>query len=426
MVKRIEAEVSVLAKLSHEILLGIDLLSLLGLEIRINRQRVFPPLRNYQGATCTVQGPIPMSHLRPEEQKIAKRFLASQLKRLTTVKGVTPLAKHEIRLIDPTPLKQRYRPRNPAIQEVIDKEVNEIIAEGVIRPFSSPWSSPVLITRRKDGRPRFCIDFRRLNQVSKKDAYTIPQINAILDNLRGARYLSSIDLKNGYWHVPLTEESKLLTAFTVPGRRLFEFNVMPFGLHTAPSTFQRLLDRIITLDMAPQAFAYLDDIIVCTRTFEEHMSMLGKIFDRLYEAKLRPNTDKCHFFRPKLQYLGHLVDEKGLHTDPEKVAIQNLSPPRNIKEARRFLGLISWYRRFIKDVSQVAAPLHQLLKKKAQWVWTKEHQEAFEELRRRLTSAPILACPDWTKEFVLQTDASKEGLGTVLTQSDGDTKRIIA
>ena len=248
-----------------------------------------------------------------------------------------------------------------------------------------------------------------------------------MDKLRGASYLSSIDLKNGYWHVPLTEESKPLTAFTVPGRGLFEFNVMPFGLHTAPSTFQRLLDRIITPDMAPQAFAYLDDIIVCTRTFEEHMSMLRKIFDRLYEAKLRPNTDKCHFFRPKLQYLGHVVDEKGLHTDPEKVAaIQNLSPPRNIKEARRFLGLISWYRRFIKDVSQVAAPLHQLLKKKAQWEWTKEHQEAFEELIRRLISAPILACPDWTKEFVLQTDASKDGLGAVLTQSDGETESIIA
>ena len=172
-----------------------------------------------------------------------------------------------------------------------------MLPEGVIQPSNSPWGSPIVITRRKDEKPRFCVDFRRLNKVSKKDAYPLPQVNATLDKLRGARYLSSIDLKNGYWHVPLTERSKPLTAFTVPGKGLFEFKVMPFGLHAAAPTFQRLFDRVITLDMAPSAFAYLEDIEICTRTLEEHMDALRKVFQKLYEAKLRPKPRKIPVFQ---------------------------------------------------------------------------------------------------------------------------------
>ena len=263
--------------------------------------------------------------------------------------------------------------------------------------------------------------------MSKKDAYPLPQVNATLYKLRGARYLSSVDLKNGYWHVPLTERSKPLTAFTVPGKGLFEFKVMPFGLHAAAPTFQRLLDRVITPDMAPSAFAYLDDIVVCTKTLEEHVKTLEKVFQKLYEAKLRPNPEKCQFLRSELKYLGHIVNENGLHTDPDKVsAILNLAPPKNLKEARRFLGLISWYRRFIKDAARISAPLHRLLKKKAKWEWTPEHQKSFDELKQKLTTAPVLACPDWSKPLVLQTDASTEGLGAILSQPDGEGEHIIA
>ena len=166
---------------------------------------------------------------------------------------------HEIRLEDPTPIKQRYRPRNPATQHIINEELERILSEGVVRPSSSLWSSPVVITCRKDGKPRFCIDFRRLNSVTKRDVYPLLQVNATLDKLRGARYLSTVGLKNGYWHVPLTETSKPLTALTVSGRGLYEFNVMSFGLHSAPSTYQRLLDQVITTVMASHTFAYLDD-----------------------------------------------------------------------------------------------------------------------------------------------------------------------
>ena len=223
----------------------------------------------------------------------------------------------------------------------------------------------VVITHRKDGKPRFCVDFRRLNNVTKRDAYPLPQVDATLDKLRGAKYLSTIDLKNEYWDVPLTRESKALSAFTVSGRGLLEFNVMPFGLDSAPSRFQRLLDRVITPHMAPHTFSYLDDIVVCTTTFQKHIEVLAKVFQKLYDARLKPNLEKCQFFQAELNYLGHIMDKDMLRTDPEKVAaIKTLSPPRKLKDARRFLRLISWYRRYIRDVTHVGAPLHHILKKK--------------------------------------------------------------
>ena len=171
--------------------------------------------------------------------------------------------------------------------------------------------------------------------MSKKDIYPLPQVNATRDKLRGARYLSSIDLKNGYWDVPLTERSKSPTAFTVPEKGLFEFKVIPFGLHAAAPTFQHLLDRVITPDMAPSAFSYLDEIVISTKTIAEHMDALRKVFQKLYEAELRLNPEKCQFFRSELRYLGHIVNENGLHTNPDKVnAILSLAPPKNLKESR--------------------------------------------------------------------------------------------
>ena len=164
-----------------------------------------------------------------------------------------------MKLEGPTLIKQRYHPRNSSMPEIIIQKLDKMLADGVVQPSINPWSSPVVITRRKDGKPRFCVDFQRLNNVTKRDSYPLPQVNATLDKLRGARYPSTIELKNGYWHVPLTEENKALTAFTIFGRDLVESNVMPFGLNSIPSTFQRLLDRVVTPGMAPHTFAYLYD-----------------------------------------------------------------------------------------------------------------------------------------------------------------------
>ena len=206
---------------TYDVLLGIDILAPLGLTMTLNAIRIFPPPRNSRGA-CAIEGPISRDNLKPEERSRVEVFLKSQLKRLHANKGVTPLIEHEIRLEDVRPIRQTFRPRNPATQRIIYEEVDKMLQQGVIQPSNSPWSSPIVMTRRKDGKPRFCVDFRSLNKVSKKDAYPLPQVNATLDKQRGARYLSSIDLKNGYWYVPLTERSKPLTAFTVPGKGLFK------------------------------------------------------------------------------------------------------------------------------------------------------------------------------------------------------------
>ena len=262
-----------LPTLNPAVLLGMDILSKLGLQILLNGTDITPGRNKGRGATFAISWPIQMTDLEKEKQTQAGRFLEKHLGRFNQVRGKTPLIEHQIVLEDPTSVKQRYRPRNPAMQAIIDEELDKMLEEGVVRPSNSPWSSPVVINRRKYGKPRICIDFWKLNSVTRRDAYPLPQVNATLDKLRGARYLSTIDLKNGYWHVPLAEDSKPLTAFTVYGRGLFKFNVMPFGLHSAPSTFQRLLNRVITPDMAAHAFAYLDDIVVYTATYEKHLEV---------------------------------------------------------------------------------------------------------------------------------------------------------
>ncbi|XP_076300585.1 uncharacterized protein LOC143218903 [Lasioglossum baleicum] len=423
----LEHQYFVMGSMEHEVLLGMDALSKLGLAIRIGDQEIYPAIKPNRTSTCTVTVQKGLSYLTVDESQQLQELIQEEQKKFEKIHGATSLTEHEIRLEDPTPIKQRYRPRNPAMQAIIDAEVEKMLKDGVVQPSRSPWSSPIVLARKKDGKHRFCVDFRRLNKVTKKDAYPLPQINAMLDKLRGARYLSTIDLKNGYWQVPLTPASRPLTAFTVPGKGLLEFRVMPFGLHSAPSTFQRLLDQVISPDMAPHAFSYLDDIVIASKTFQEHVRVLRQVFQRLRAANLRPNWEKCHFAHERLKYLGHVVDQEGLHTDPEKVAaVTLLAPPTGVKELRRFLGLLSWYRRFLPDVSRVAAPLTELLTKKAKWRWEAPQQKAFDQLRQQLTEAPILAVPNWERPFTLQTDASQEGLAAVLTQESDNGERVIA
>ncbi|KAM8702049.1 hypothetical protein ACLKA7_001964 [Drosophila subpalustris] len=240
-------------------------------------------------------------------------------------------------------------------------------------------------------------------------------------------YISTLDLKSGYWQIPMARGSREYTAFTVPGRGLFHWKVMPFGLHSAPATFQRALDSVIGPDMEPYAFAYLDDIIVSGASLEEHVRNLGEVLRRLRQANLRLNRAKCKFFRRSLVYLGHVISGEGIHTDPDKIAaVRELQPPATCRELRRCLGIASWYRRFVPNFADIVQPMSLLLKKGQKWEWKPEQQAAFEELKARLTEAPVLACPDFSEKFVLQTDASDCGLGAVLTQQHQGAERVIA
>ncbi|KAL6417073.1 hypothetical protein ACFW04_013013 [Cataglyphis niger] len=328
-------------------------------------------------------------------------------------------------------LTTRTNNEKEKLQEFLRKEFEkfegEMEAAGIIEPSTSAWSSPVVLVKKKDGKYRFCIDFRKVNDATEKDAYPLPQVTATLEKLRGAKYLSTLDLKQGYWQVPLESKSRPITAFTIPGRGLYQFKVMPFGLHSAPATFQRLLDKIISPALEPNVFVYLDDIIIISKTFDDHLRLLTEVFRRLRDARLRLNPEKCKFCVNQLKYLGHVVDRKGIRTDPEKVStVENWPEPRTVKQIRQFLGMASWYRRFIANFSTIAAPLTSLTRKNAKWKWGAEETTAFRELKKTLVSAPVLACPDFARRFVLQTDASASGLGAVLTQNFEEGERVIA
>ena len=409
---------------------GLDTDALIGVDVLARAKITIPPppLRTHRYPEVTLQGGTAASTGRDaQEDQRLQAFLAEELPKFEHVRGPTDRIEHVIRTKGGPPIKQRYRPRNPAMQAVIDTEVDQMLREGVIEPSHSAWSSPIVLVKKKDGRHRFCIDFRRVNEVTEPDAYPLPQIPATIDKLRGVQYLTTLDLKNGYWQVPLSKASRPITAFTVPGRGLMQFRVMPFGLHSAPATFQRLLDAVLGPELEPQVFVYLDDIIIASRTFEEHIDTLREVFRRLRDARLRLNADKCKFCVNRLKYLGHVIDRTGIQTDPEKTdAIAKWPEPKNVRQVRQFIGLASWYRRFIKDFATLATPLTALTKKKAAWAWGENEQRAFDALKTTLTTAPVLACPDFERQFVLQTDASTTGLGAVLTQYFPEGERVIA
>lgn len=296
----------------------------------------------------------------------------------------------------------------------------------VIEPSNSPWASPVVLVRKKDGSMRFCVDYRRLNDVTIKDAYPLPKIDEAFDHLSGHEMFSTLDLNSGYWQVSMEESDKPKTAF-VTRQGLYQFKVMPFGLCCAPATFERLMETVLAGLQWDKCLVYLDDIIVVGKSFENMMENLQHVFQRLHQAGLKLKAKKCNLFATRVSYLGHIISKDGISTDPEKVrAVAEWPVPATVTELRSFLGLCSYYRRFIQNFAAVAKPLHRLTEKGRKFLWNKEAQEAFEVLRNKLITGPILALPDITKPFVLDTDASNEAIGAVLSQNIDGTERVIA
>ncbi|KAM8702056.1 hypothetical protein ACLKA7_001971 [Drosophila subpalustris] len=341
----------------------------------------------------------PSQEEEPDLEPWVRDFLEQELAQFETLTGVTYIAEHVITMKDDRPIKQRCYPKNPAMQRIIDEQVDELLKNNCMEPSKSPHSAPIVLVGKKTGYVRMCIDYRQLNAHSIPDAYPLPRIHHILERLRNAKYISTLDLKSGYWQIPMARGSREYTAFTVPGRGLFHWKVMPFGLHSAPATFQRALDSVIGPDMEPFAFAYLDDIIVSGATLEEHIRNLGEVLRRLRQANLRLNRAKCKFFRRSLVYLGHVISGEGIHTDPDKIAaFRQLQPPTTCRELRRCLGIAFWYRRFVTNFADIVQPMSLFLKKGQKWDWKPEQQAAFEELKARLTEAPVLACPDFSEK----------------------------
>lgn len=312
----------------------------------------------------------------------------------------------------------RLRPYRTPLQntETIDNAIDEMLDAGVISRSRSPWSFPVVIVNKKDGSKRFCVDYRKLNNITVKNSFPLPLIDDLLSRLGKAKYFSSLDLKSGYWQVLMDDKDKEKTAFVTSHKGLFQFNVMPFGLSNAPAVFQELMS-IVLEGLSDFALAYLDDILIFSRTIEDHLRQINVIFDRLRTHGLKLKLKKCSFLQEETNYLGFVVNESGIKADQEKVeSIKSIPPPTCIREVRSFIGMCSYYRRFIPNFSAIAEPIIHLTKKHAHFKWTREHQKAFDFLKNSLTVVPLLVYPDPNKKYTLYTDASNTCIGACLTQ----------
>ena len=340
--------------------------------------------------------------------------------------GQTDLVKHNIDVGDAQPVRQAPRRLPSAKREEAQKAVGDMAEQGLIEPSNSPWSSPVVLVKKKDGSLRFCVDYHPLNYVTRKDSYPLPRVDDALEALAGMKWFSTLDLRSGYWQVKLDEMSKGKTAFST-GSGLWQFRVMPFGLCNAPATFERLMERVLAGLPWRVAMVYIDDILVSGGTFEEHLTNLRTVFERLRIAKLKLSPGKCNLFQPKVGYLGHILSAEGISTDPRKIeAVSTWSPHTNLSELWSFLGICSYYRTFITSFAEIAKPLHNLLENKRMFEWSHEAQQAFQELKDRLVRAPILGYPLPDALLILDTDASNQAVGAVLSQLQDGQEQVIA
>lgn len=336
--------------------------------------------------------------------------------------GRTQIVQHKIYTEDVPPINSRPYNVPPDEQNFIKEEIERMLESGIIQPSESPWTSPVVLVRKKNGKLRFCVDYRKLNSITKKDAYPLPRIQEMLNTLAGSQWFSTLDLASGYWQVMMDPKDREKTAF-ITKYGIYEFNVMPFGLCNAPATFQRLMDRIYKGLIWKSVVVYLDDTNIFSRTFDEHLKHLRIVFQRIRDAGLKLNLEKCNFWMKSLPFLGHIVSSKGIAPDPSKIeTVQKIQPPNNVTKLRSFLGLVGYYRQFIRNFSATAQPLNQLLHKDTPYHWGPKQQEAFEFLKQKLITAPVLAYPDFKRRFILATDASYHGYGATLSQKDDNGK----
>ncbi len=361
--------------------------------------------------------------------------------------GRTNKVKHHINLHDETPFKQRARPIHPQDIQAVRKHLQELLDAGIIRESESSFSSPIVVVRKKNGDVRLCIDYRKLNAQTVKDAYALPNLEETFTALHGSKWFSVLDLKSGYYQIEMEEEDKAKTAFVCP-LGFWEFQRMPQGITNAPSTFQRLMEKCMGDMNLKEAIVFLDDIIIFSETLEEHEKRLLRVLNRLREYGLKLSINKCKFFQTSVKYLGHIVSRNGVETDPEKIsALKTWPSPKNLKELRSFLGFSGYYRWFIQEYSRIVKPLTDLTvsypplrktkrpkEKSGQYHHPKEPfndgwnpvcQHAFDTIIDKLTTAPVLGLANPSAPYILHTDASTTGLGAALYQEqEGQTRPI--
>ena len=364
------------------------------------------------------------------ESRMGKQLTVAQLEQLqgllhefqdvmNSASGRTTMVEHNVRPTDSKPIRLAPYRLPHAYRELVRKEIDEMLAAGIIEPSRSEWSAPIILVNKKDSTLCMCVDYRRLNAASLSDAYPMPRIEDLIDGLGKAKFITTLDLSRGYWQVPMADGARHLTAFTTPFG-LYQFRVMPFGLKGAPATFQRLMDTVL---QGLQGFsaAYIDDLAIHSDSWDDHLRHVRAVLQRLREAGLTAKPKKCQFGMDQCVYLGYVVGNGVIQPERSKLqGVESFPTPSTKIQVQCFLGLTGYYRKFIPNYASLATPLTNLIRKCApnKVVWTQACEEAFQRLKALLCANPVLRSPDLGKEFVLQTDASDFGVGAVLSQID--------
>ena len=369
-----------------------------------------------------------------EEQKETLTHFLEQNKDLFSPSlqnlGKTDLYKHIIET-EPGkgPVRLPFYRQPPHIRAEIDRQVNEMLEQGIVEPSNSIWHSPVVLVKKKDGSYRFAVDYRQLNKITQPIAHPLPRLESVFDAIgaSNAQFFTSIDLASSYWQIPMDPSTKFKSAF-ITHDGIYEFNRMAFGLKNAPMSFQFFISTLMRNLNWKHVLCYIDDILIFSKTFDEHLDHINQVFQRLRSASLTLKPSKCHFAVPSLIYLGHTISKQGIGLDPSNTdAVRTFPVPKNQRDVRSFLGLANFYRRFCKDFAKIANPLNKLLQKNTKFVWTDQAQIAFDSLKQSLITAPMLYYPDLNNGFCLTTDASDISLGYILSQKDDDNKdRVVA
>src|SRR5690349_4952694 len=364
-------------------------------------------------------------HLTSDQEKTIHQLMNEYSNTLATsfeeIKGSNILHKHDIDTGDAEPIRQAPYPLPYQYKQWVEEEIQTMLKNGIIEHSHSPWSSPIVIAPKKttDGKTtaRLCVNYKKLNAKTKKDAHPLPRVNEILEQMQGnPGYFTTIDLFMGFNQIGLTKRAQDRSAFVTPLGH-YQYTRMPFGLCNAPATFQRVMNDMFRDLIGKVLFVYIDDVTIYTKTFKEHMEVLEEVLRRIQKHRMYIKPKKCTFAAEEVHLLRHIINKEGVKTDPSKIsAVKEYPVPESKTEVRAFMGLVGYYRHYIPRCSKIAEPINRTLKKDIPFKWTDEAQLAFEDLKEKLTTAPVLARPDMKRTFKLHTDACKTGLGAVLTQ----------
>ena len=421
-------EFVVLDTASVDIIIGQDFMSKNGMDL-LNTRNAFT-LRDRPGREFTFFYPrpsFPVNNLTPRGESESDRLdqLLDEFNDVVRAPlGRTHLVQHEIKLKDDIPIKVYPYSLSPKKSQALRQHLLELKNAGLIRPSKSPYSSPFFVKFKPNGAVRLLMDYRALNLKTIKDAFPTPRLHTILRKLKRAAYISTMDIEKGYYQIELSPESAPLTAFACEDE-LYEW-VMPFGLTTAPATFNRLMRTVFEGILEHFVHVYFDDITVFSSDFDSHLSHLREVLTRLRSAGLTINRDKCQFGRARVKLFGHIVSEDGIEKDTSYVKALDFPRPLNKRQLLRFLGMTGWYRQFVPAYATIAEPLYRLTKTGVRFAWSDPERAAFESLKSEMLKHVVLAMPDYNRKFGVRCDASDVGIGAVLYQTFPEGERMIA